>query len=186
MKYLLCESWLFLILYFQRQNAKIKTKVANKQKWKLADFQKDFMNLIKFQPVSCLVSLRQWFLNMRLQISSADPKWEFVRKANSKPTSTHWARSSQGSDTGICLVKHIPGDPGAHQLCDKHCFKAGTSPTAPLLWNKTHPPCTLTPASMFSALGNDTLTARSFSFDVSQAFPCMFWSLFPSPLLTHS
>lgn len=114
MKYLLCESWLFLILYFHRQNANIKTKVTNEQKWKPADSQEDFIILIKFQLVSCLVSLRQWFSNMRLQTGSADLTWEFVRKANSKPTSTHWPRSSRESDAGICLVKRIPGDSGAH------------------------------------------------------------------------
>lgn len=55
MKYLLCESWHFLILYFQKQNTEIKTNVLNtNKKIKVGQFHflGRFYHFHKFQPVS--------------------------------------------------------------------------------------------------------------------------------------
>lgn len=42
--------------------------------------------MIKIQPVSCLIYLRQWFSNSSSKISNTNLTWEFVRNVNSQPT----------------------------------------------------------------------------------------------------
>lgn len=76
----------------------MKRKVTNTNtKLKLASFQEGFIILVRFPPVPCLASLRPLeILTQETQTSSTDLSWEFVRTADSQPTSNPPAQKPLG------------------------------------------------------------------------------------------